>query len=88
MWVPTWAFSFADSFVSSLVPIDELQSAAKDFWASVKGVAEARQTTSVSSRTRCFACTARAERSPGGTGEHQKLMVEDTTTVRGAPTVR
>ena len=26
-WVPTWAFSFADSFVSSLVPIDELQSA-------------------------------------------------------------
>ena len=27
VWVPTWAFSFADSFVSSLVPIDELQSA-------------------------------------------------------------
>ena len=25
--MPTWAFSFADSFVSSLVPIDELQSA-------------------------------------------------------------
>ena len=27
VWVPTWAFSFADSFVSSLLPIDELQSA-------------------------------------------------------------
>lgn len=27
VWVPTWAFSFADSFVSSLVPLDELQSA-------------------------------------------------------------
>ncbi len=27
VWVPVWAFSFADSFVSSLVPIDELQSA-------------------------------------------------------------
>lgn len=26
-WVPVWAFSFADSFVSSLVPIDELQAA-------------------------------------------------------------
>ena len=27
VWVPVWGFSFADSFVSSLVPIDELQSA-------------------------------------------------------------
>ena len=27
VWVPTWAFSFADSWISSLVPIDELQSA-------------------------------------------------------------
>ena len=27
VWVPVWAFSFADSFASSLVPIDELQSA-------------------------------------------------------------
>ena len=27
VWVPTWAFSFADSFVSSLLPIDELQNA-------------------------------------------------------------
>lgn len=27
VWVPVWAFSFADSFVSSLLPIDELQSA-------------------------------------------------------------
>ena len=28
VWVPTWAFSFADSWVSSVVPTDELQSAA------------------------------------------------------------
>jgi hypothetical protein len=27
VWIPVWAFSFADSFVSSLVPIDELLSA-------------------------------------------------------------
>jgi hypothetical protein len=27
LWVPTWAFSFADSFISSLLPIDELISA-------------------------------------------------------------
>ena len=27
IWVPVWAFSFADSFVSSLLPLDELQSA-------------------------------------------------------------
>ena len=26
-WLPVWAFSFADSFISSLVPIEELQSA-------------------------------------------------------------